>query len=179
MSIENSLVLREVCRLILIRQNAANFIAIGAPITTLGYMKMSQVPTQLHIVHLTLMLAPALFSGLVYFLIRSGEAAILPSEQTALFQYVAAVLAIIAVAFSQLLPRFLVRGEKSLTMQKYFTLKIVQWAMIEAAALFIAVIFFLSHHINLLIPIGVLIALIALLRPTSEELERYGVKSAE
>lgn len=142
-------------------------------------MKIRQVPVQLYIIHLALMLAPALFAGVVYFLIYSGEAAVLPNDGIALFQYVAAVLAIIAVAFSQLVPRFLVRGEKSLTMQKYFMLKIVQWAMIEGAALFIAVIFFLSHHMNLLIPIGVLIALIALLRPTSEELERYDVRDAE
>ncbi len=126
------------------------------------------------------MLAPAAFAGVVYFLIQSGEAqAALPEDQSVVFLTVAAVMAVIAVGFSQLLPRFFMRGEKSVPLQKYFTMKIVQWAMIEGAALFISVIFFLSHHMNLLIPIGVLIALLAVMRPTTDEMERLNVKAEE
>jgi hypothetical protein len=73
----------------------------------------------------------------------------------------------------------MLRDEKYVSLGKYFTMKIVQWAMLEGASLFISGIFFMSHHMNLLIPIGVLIALIAVLRPTNEELERYHVKADE
>ncbi|MFZ5630618.1 MAG: hypothetical protein ACOY5B_15910 [Spirochaetota bacterium] len=143
-------------------------------------MKPARVPPHFYIIHLALMLSPAIFAAVVYFLIQSGNAAAaVPDQQSVVFQSVAAAMAVIAVGFSQLLPRFMLRDEKYVSLQKYFTMKIVQWAMLEGAALFIAVIFFMSHHMNLLIPIGVLIALIAVLRPTNEELERHNVKADE
>ena len=138
-------------------------------------MKPARIPPQFYVVHLVLMLAPAVFAAIVYFLIQSGNAAAIPGEQFVIFQWVAAAMAVIAVGFSQLVPRFMLRQEKNVPLQKYFTMKIIQWAMLEGAALFIAVMFFLSHKMNLLLPVGVLIALIALLRPTSDEIERYNV----
>lgn len=126
------------------------------------------------------MLAPAMFAAVAYFLSQSGNAApALAEQQSVVLQAVAAVMAVIAVGFSQILPRFMLRGEKNVPMQKYFTMKVVQWAMLEGAALMVSVIFFMSHHTNLLVPVGVLIALIAIHRPTSEELERFNVKADE
>lgn len=140
-------------------------------------MQSAGVPPRFYVVHLALMVAPAFFAVAVYYLIQSGNAAAtVPAEQSVVFQSVAAAIAVIAVGFSQLLPRFMLREENSVTVQRYFSMKLVQWAMLEMAALFISVIFFLSHHMNLLIPIGVLIALIAVLRPTADELERHNVK---
>jgi hypothetical protein len=143
-------------------------------------VKPARVPPRFYVIHLVLMLSPALFAAAVYFLIQSGNAAAdVADQQSVVFQWVAAAMAVIAVGFSQLLPRFMLRDEKYVSLGKYFTMKIVQWAMLEGASLFILGIFFMSHHMNLLIPIGVLIALIALLRPTDEELERYHVKAEE
>lgn len=142
-----------------------------------GQMQRRQIPAQMYIVHLALTLSPAIFGAVVYFLVQSeGAPAALPDSQSVLFQSVAAALAVLAVGFSQLLPRFLLRGEKKIPFRSYFTMKIVQWAMIEGAAMFIAVIFFLSHHNNLLIPLGVLVALLATLRPTVDEMDRHHVE---
>jgi hypothetical protein len=128
-------------------------------------VKPARVPPRFYVIHLV---------------IQSGNAAAdVADQQSVVFQSVAAAMAVIAVGFSQLLPRFMLRDEKYVSLGKYFTMKIVQWAMLEGASLFILGIFFMSHHMNLLIPIGVLIALIALLRPTDEELERYHVKAEE
>lgn len=136
----------------------------------------AKIPSQLYIVHLALMLGPCMFAGMIYFvLIPQAPEAGVSKEQTMVFQTVAAVLAVLAVGMSQLVPRFLFRGEKSVPLQKYTAMKIVQWALIEGAALFLTVVFFMTHEKSMLIPFAILIALMALLRPTVDEIVRHNV----
>lgn len=139
---------------------------------------MSKVPTQLYMIHLALMLGPAVFAlSLYFFVLPQATELALPKEQANIFGIAAAALAVIGVGFSQILPRFFFRGAKSVPMGKYITMKIVQWALVEAAALFIAVVYFLTHEKNMLIPLGVLIAIIAFMRPTVDELLHHNVKA--
>lgn len=124
-----------------------------------------------------LMMSPALFAAVIYFIALPGETA--PgstNDETRILQTVAAVLAVIAVGLSQLVPRFLTRNEKFLPMRRFASMKIVQWALLEGAAVFIGVVFFMTHQKNMLIPLAVLIALIAFMRPTAEEIIRFNVK---
>lgn len=123
------------------------------------------------------MLGPAFFAISLYFLVlpQANDAA-LPKEQATVYQVTAAALAVIGVGIAQLIPRFIFRGEKSVLLAKYVTMKIVQWALIEAAALFIGVVYYLTHDRNMLIPLGVLIAIMAFMRPTVDELLHHNVK---
>ncbi len=137
---------------------------------------MPKVPPVLYIIHLALMLGPAFFAAVTYFIVlpEISEAAI-GKQDLLIFQTVAAAMAVIGVGMSQLIPRFIMRGEKNVPVQKYFTMKIVQWALLEGSALFIGVVFFLSHEKNMLIPLGILIALMAFMRPTAEEMQRHNI----
>lgn len=139
---------------------------------------MAKVPAQLYIIHLALMLGPAFFALSLYFVVlpQATEQS-LPKEQATVYEIVAAAMAVIGVGISQLIPRFFFRGEKSVPLAKYVTMKIVQWALVEAAALFIAVVYFLTHDKNMLIPLGVLIAIMAFMRPTVDELLHHNVKA--
>lgn len=139
---------------------------------------MSKVPVHLYFIHLALMLGPAFFALSLYFLVlpQATEMA-MPKEQASIYQVVAAALAVIGVGISQIVPRFFFRGEKSVPLAKYITMKIVQWALVEAAALFIAVVYFLTHDKNMLISLGVLIAILAFMRPTVDELLHHNVKA--
>lgn len=138
---------------------------------------MPKVPQSLYLIHFMLMLSPALFAVAMYFTVQPGETqnSVSPQE-TIVFQTVTAVLAVIAVGMSQLIPRLLMREEKQVPVRRYSSMKIVQWALIEGAAIFIGIVFFLTHQKNLLIPLGVLIALLALMRPTVDEMQRHNVK---
>lgn len=138
---------------------------------------MAQIPQSLYLIHFMLMLSPALFAAVIYFVALPGETA--PggnNDETRILQTLAAVLAVIAVGLSQLVPRFLTRDEKFLPMRRFASMKIVQWVLLEGAAVFIGVVFFLTHQKSMLIPLAVLIALIAFMRPTNEEIVRFNVK---
>ncbi len=142
-------------------------------------MRRQQIPVQLHLIHWILTLSPAIFVGTIYFLNQiNPEPSEIQQAQSTIFEMVGAVLAVVAVGFSQLVPRFMAKQTKNFTLQKYTTMKIIQWAFIEGASTLVVVIFYLTNQPNLLIPIGILIALLALLRPTTEEMERYGVKES-
>lgn len=137
---------------------------------------MLKIPVQLYVIHLALMMAPAMFAAVTFFVvIPEVKEATLPQQDLLVFQTVAAAMAVIGVGMSQLIPRFILRREKNIPMQKYVSMKIVQWALLEGSALFMGVVFFLSHEKSMLIPLGVLIALMALMRPTIEEMLRYNV----
>ncbi len=137
---------------------------------------MAKVPVQLYIIHLALMMAPAMFAGITFFIVLpETKDAPLPQQDLLVFQTVSAAMAVIGVGMSQLVPRFVMRGEKHVPVQKYVSMKIVQWALLEGSAMFIGVVFFLSHEKNMLIPLGILIALMALMRPTVEEMLRYNI----
>lgn len=124
-----------------------------------------------------LMLSPAVFAVVIFFIVLPGEVQqAVPKDEAVIFQTVAAALAVISVGLSQLLPRFMLRDEKFVLLRKYTSMKIVQWALIEGAAFFIGIVFFMTQQKSLLIPMGVLIALLALMRPTPDEIERYRVK---
>ena len=131
------------------------------------------------------MLSPAMFAAVIFFVVLPGEnGGGMSKDATAVFQTVAATLAVIAVGLSQLVPRFMfrqgtragIRGEVKATLRQYVTMKIVQWALLESSALFIGVVFYLTHQKNLLIPLGVVIALMAMLRPTVDEIVRHNIK---
>jgi hypothetical protein len=154
-------------------------------------MRMVQVPSHLYILHFAIMLSPAIFALVLYFVVIPGETATtMAKEQIAVFQTIAAVLAVIAVGLSQLVPRFILRNSQRTTairgaaesgsgpipVRKYVSLKIVQWALLEIAALFMGVVYFLTQQRSMLISLGVLIALIALMRPTVDEMLRHNVK---
>ncbi|MBV6492250.1 MAG: hypothetical protein LDLANPLL_00243 [Turneriella sp.] len=137
----------------------------------------SQVPLPLYIIHFVLMVTPAVIAFALYTFASSQpmpDAA--SSADSHVFQFTAAILAVIAVALSQLVPRFIIRNDAPLPLKRYTTMKIVQWALLEGAATFMGIIFFITQQKNMLIPLGILIALIALLRPTAEEMLRYKVK---
>lgn len=138
---------------------------------------MAKVPQSLYLIHFMLMISPALFAAVIYFIAlpdagKSGQT----TDEIRILQTVAAVLAVIAVGLSQLVPRFLTRDEKFLPMRRFSSMKIVQWALLEGAAIFIGIVFFMTHQKNMLIPLAVLIALIAFMRPTTDELIRFNVK---
>lgn len=137
---------------------------------------MAKIPQSLYLIHFMLMMSPALFAAVIYFIALPGETSGSTNDETRILQTVAAVLAVIAVGLSQLVPRFLTRGEKFLPMRRFASMKIVQWALLEGAAVFIGIVFYLTHQKNMLIPLAVLIALIAFMRPTTEELVRFNVK---
>ncbi|MBN8220344.1 MAG: hypothetical protein J0L53_05440 [Spirochaetes bacterium] len=138
---------------------------------------MARIPQSLYLIHFMLMLSPALFAAVIYFGALPGETNPGTSnDEIRILQTVAAVLAVIAVGLSQLVPRFLTRDEKSLPLRRFASMKIVQWALLEGAAVFIGVVFFLTHQKSMLIPLAVLIALIAFMRPTTEEIVRFNVK---
>lgn len=146
---------------------------------------MPRVPSQLYIIHLVLMLSPAIFAAVIFFVVLPDEKSEgLSKDEIAVFQTVAATLAVIAVGLSQLVPRFMfrqgsratIRGEVKATLRQYVTMKIVQWALLESSALFIGVVFYLTRQKNLLIPLGVVIALMAMLRPTVDEIVRHNIK---
>jgi len=140
-------------------------------------MSTVKVPQQLYIIHLAIMLGPAVFAAVIYFVVIPGsDTGAMPREQLTIFQIFAAGLAVIAVSLSQIIYRFIFRGEKQVPVAKYTAMKIVQWALLEGSALFMAVIFFLSHEKSMLIPLAVLIALIALMRPTVDEMIRHNVR---
>lgn len=136
---------------------------------------MPKIPNNLYIIHFALMLAPALFAAAIFFGIVQNDETAVGKDATTIFQSVAAVLAVIAVGFAQIIPRFIIRGEKRIPLQKYISLKIAQWALVEGAAFFIAVVYYLSRQKSLLIPTGVLIAILAIMRPTNDEIVRYNV----
>jgi len=136
---------------------------------------MPKIPNNLYIIHFALMLAPALFAAAIFFGVVQNDEAAVGKDATTIFQSVAAVLAVIAVGFAQIIPRFIIRGEKRIPLQKYISLKIAQWALVEGAAFFIAVVYYLSRQKSLLIPTGVLIAILAIMRPTNDEIVRYNV----
>lgn len=138
---------------------------------------MAKIPQSLYLIHFMLMMSPALFAAVIYFIALPGETG--PgstNDGTRILQTLASVLAVIAVGLSQLVPRLLTRGEKFLPMRRFTSMKIVQWALLEGAAVFIGIVFYLTHQKNMLIPLAVLIALIAFMRPTTEELVRFNVK---
>lgn len=138
---------------------------------------MPKVPQSLYLTHFMLMIAPAAFALVMYFIVLPGEPqTTISPQETMVFQTLTAVLAVVAVGMSQLVPRFLMRGEKHVPMRRFGSMKMLQWALIEGAAIFIGIAFFLTHQKNLLIPFGVLIALLALMRPTVDELMRFNVK---
>lgn len=138
---------------------------------------MVKVPPQLYIIHLALMMAPAMFAAVTFFIVLpEAKDAQLAQQDLLVFQTVAAAMAVIGVGMSQLMPRFIMRGEKNVPVQKYVSMKIVQWALLEGSAMFIGVVFFLSHEKNMLIPLGILIALMAFMRPTIEEMLRFNVR---
>lgn len=138
---------------------------------------MARIPPHLYLLHLLLMLSPAVFAiALHFFVLPQNPDAAVPKEQGTVYQVVAAGLAVVAVGLSQLIPRFIFRGEKSIPMAKYATMKIVQWALLEGAALFIGVAYFVTQQKNMLISLGVLIALMAFMRPTADEVAQYNVK---
>lgn len=137
---------------------------------------MAKIPQSLYLIHFMLMMSPALFAAVIYFIALPGETSNSTTDETRILQTLAAVLAVIAVGLSQLVPRFLTRGEKSLPMRRFSGMKIVQWALLEGAAVLIGVVFFLTHQKSMLIPLAVLIALLAFMRPTSEEIIRFNVK---
>ncbi len=140
---------------------------------------MLKIPVQLYVIHLALMMAPAMFAAVTFFIVLPEVKEVsLPPQDIFVFETVAAALAVIGVGTSQLIPRFVMRGEKHVPVQKYVSMKIVQWALLEGSAMFIGVVFFLSHEKNMLIPLGILIALMALMRPTIEEMQRYHVGGA-
>lgn len=142
-----------------------------------GVSAVPKIPQSLYLIHLMLMLSPAMFAAVIFFIVLPGEKGQgMEKDQITIFQTVAATLAVVAVGTSQLIPRFIMRGETKVPLRKYTAMKVVQWAMLEGAALFIAVVFFLTHEKNMLIPLGIIIALISLMRPTVEELERYNVR---
>lgn len=137
---------------------------------------MPKIPVNLYIIHLAMMLAPAMFAAVTFFIILPDvKDAPIEKQDLLVFQTVAAAMAVIGVGMSQLIPRFVMRGEKNVPLQKYITMKIVQWALLEGSAMFIGVVFFLSHEKNMLIPLGILIALMAFMRPTVEEMQRHNV----
>ncbi len=154
-------------------------------------MPTVQVPSHLYVLHFAIMLGPAVFALVLHFVVIPGEATTtMAKEQIAVFQTVAAVLAVVAVGLSQLVPRFILRnsqrtsairggtesGASPVPVRKYVSLKIVQWALLEIAALFLGVVYFLTQQKSMLISLGVLIALIALMRPTVDEMQRHNVK---
>ncbi len=150
-----------------------------------GVIAVPGIPTHLYAIHLLLMLSPALFALTIFFAVLPGEQGeSMSKEQISVFQTVAATLAIITVGLSQLVPRFVfrpgsragIRGSVKATMRQYVTVKIVQWALLEGSALFIATVFYLTRQKNMLIPLGVLIALLAMARPTIDEIARYNIK---
>ena len=123
------------------------------------------------------MLSPAFLAFALYFIVESQPTDIAGStEDIPVYQFTAAILAIIAVAFAQLTPRFITREKSTLPMQRYVSMKIIQWALVEMAAIFIGITYFLTHQANMLVPMGILIAVIAFMRPTVDELMRYNVK---
>jgi len=143
----------------------------------LSNRRMAKIPSQLYIIHLALMLGPAFFAAALYFVIlpQNTEVAI-AADQALVYKIVAAALAVIGVGLAQLVPKYIFRGEKSIAMAKYTSMKIVQWAMLEGSAMFLAVVYFLTHEQSMLISMGVLIALMAMMRPTVDEIVRYNVK---
>ena len=96
----------------------------------------------------------------------------MPKEQIGIFQTVAAALAVVAVGMSQLIPRFMTRssaghktsGVQIMPLRKFSTMKIVQWALLEGAALFIAGVFYMTRQQSMLMPLGILIALLTLMK---------------
>jgi len=137
---------------------------------------VAKIPQSLYLIHFMLMMSPALFAAVIYFIALPDETSGSTSDETRILQTVAAVLAVIAVGLSQLVPRFLTRAENFLPMRRFASMKIVQWLLLEGAAVFIGIVFFMTHQKNMLIPLAVLIALIAFMRPTSEEMIRFNVK---
>lgn len=148
-------------------------------------MAQVRIPSSLYLIHLMLMLSPAMIAATIFFIVLPGEPGdSMSKEEVGVFQTLAATLAIIAVGLSQLVPRFMfrqggragIRGSVKATMRQYVTMKIVQWALLEGSALFIAAVFYMTLQKNMLIPLGVLIALLALARPTIDEIARYDIK---
>ncbi|MFO1472177.1 MAG: hypothetical protein U1F27_14210 [Turneriella sp.] len=146
---------------------------------------MPKIPTHLYLIHFMLMLSPAALALVIHFAVLPGERGeAMPKEQIGIFQTVAAALAVVAVGMSQLIPRFMTRssaghktsGVQIMPLRKFSTMKIVQWSMLEGAALFIAGVFYMTRQQGMLMPLGILIALLALMRPTQYEMERYNVK---
>ena len=138
---------------------------------------MPKIPASLYLIHMMVMFSPAIFALVVHFVALPGEAKNpTTTQETLVFQTVAAVLTIIGVATSQLVPRFMARGKTQMLMRQYTTMKIVQWALLEGSAIFIGIIFYITGQRNMLIPMGILIALLAFMRPTVDELMRFNFK---
>ncbi|MCS6972452.1 MAG: hypothetical protein N2Z22_05835 [Turneriella sp.] len=136
-------------------------------------MQPQKTLAQLYTLHLALMLIPAVVATIAYFSVKDrGREELL---QWPVFSYAAAGLALVAVLFSQVLPRFWQSRDK-LTLLQYARFKIAQWVLIEMAALFLAVVLWLTGQFSMLLVIAVLIALMAFLRPSREELSYYKVE---
>jgi hypothetical protein len=139
---------------------------------------MLKVPPQLYIVHLALMLSPAFMAATFHFVLIPGqEAEVLAVDDLRMYKIFGAMVAVIGVVLSQIVPRLITKNNASLKLPNYASMKVAQWALVEGAAIATIVVYYLTRDQSMLIPTGVLIAILAMLRPTLDEMDRYGVKN--
>lgn len=127
-------------------------------------MKSEMFP--LRIIHMSLVIGVVLFLGLTHFVmtdrqIRSFESLVMA----------AAVFSIFAIAASFLLPNFLkgVLQSSRNDREKYHTFKIIQFALLESAALMNGVAYFITSQTQSLVIAICLVVLLLIRAPTEAE----------
>ncbi|MBE7437599.1 MAG: hypothetical protein HS115_04015 [Spirochaetales bacterium] len=133
----------------------------------------------LRIIHLAISVGLVIPLGVFYWLVSSGQ--VKPSLTEPLLFYVGMFIAVAAVIVSRLLPAALA-GKLKLPgggsvratdlLAPYFQLKIIQWAVLEGAGLYQAVVYYLTGAEAALIIGGVLFVLLLVRRPSREDMRK-------
>lgn len=134
----------------------------------------------LRIIHFALLAGLAL-SGAVYFALRTGQLATDAPELGLVAQIGAPASVIIAIMATFVLPQMMLQRREAFAgdgasaadlqalLAQYQTQKIIQWALIEGAGMFAAVMFFLTGAQSALAAAGVALLALAWRRPTVAE----------
>ena len=144
---------------------------------------MKPTLSTLTIVHYALTLGPLVCLGVFYFLRSSGSSAHTDPEVTQLLTYMAIGMTVMALAVSSVLPAAILKPAREETRSlgpeerfatlfpKYYSAKIIQWAVLEGAAIFCGVVYLMGGP-ELLLGAGVLLVLyLAMQRPGQSDYE--------
>ena len=135
--------------------------------------------TNLYIIHLALILSGAATPAAFYFLIKVAspdQEVSATGEQAKLLYLLAIFFCVIGLGASQFIPRFILGNQERPIFARYASMKILQWVMLEAAVLFLSVVFYLTHNTQLLVGTAILLMIFSLLRPTQDELLKHNIR---
>jgi len=133
----------------------------------------------LRIIHLAIAGGLLIPLGLFYWLISTGQVS--PTLTEPLLFYVGMFIAVAAVFVSRLLPAALAGKLKlpgggsvsaSELLAPYFQLKIIQWATLEGAGLYQAVVYYLTGQEAALIIGAILFVLLLVRRPSRDDMRK-------